>query len=130
MVAASSISELRYRAVLDALDQGFCVIEVELDRNGRGHDYRFLETNPAFERLTGIAQAAGRSMREIAPSHEQHWFDRYAEVALTGKPSRFEARAESVAGGRWFDVFAFRVDEPEQPSPGGFAAGYVCLRRA
>ncbi len=114
MAAAPSISELRYRAVLHALDQGFCVIEVELDRNGCGRDYLFLETNPAFERLTGFGQAVGRRMREIAPSHEQHWFDRYAEVALTGEPCRFEARAESRAGERWLDVFAFRVDEPEQ----------------
>lgn len=35
-------------------------------------------------------------------------------MALTGQPSRFEERAEAVAGGRWFDVFAFRVDPPEQ----------------
>lgn len=53
-------------------------------------------------------------MREIAPLHEQHWFDRYADVALTGMPCRFEARAEALAGGRWFDVFAFRVDQPDQ----------------
>lgn len=58
--------------------------------------------------------AVGRSMREIAPWHEPHWFDRYTEVALTGKPARFEARAEAVAGGRWFDVLAFRVDRPDQ----------------
>jgi len=100
--------------VLDALDQGFCVIEVELDRNGRARDYTFLEVNPAFERLTGIVRAVGRSMREIAPSTEQHWFDRFAAVALTGRPSRFEERSEALAGGRWFDVFAFRVDPPEQ----------------
>jgi PAS domain S-box-containing protein len=85
-----------------------------LDPGGRGRDYIFLETNPAFERLTGIPDAVGRSMRAIAPAHEQHWFDRYAAVALTGKPTRFEDRAEALAGGRWFDVFAFRVDEPHQ----------------
>ena len=114
VIPEPSSSELRYRAVLDALDQGFCVIEVQFDRGGRGHDYVFLEINPAFERLTGIADAVGRGMREIAPSHEQHWFDRYADVALTGNPARFEDRAQSLAGGRWFDVFAFRVDQPEQ----------------
>lgn len=114
VIPEPSSSELRYRAVLDALDQGFCVIEVRFDRGGRGDDYVFLEINPAFERLTGIADAIGRSMREIAPLHEQHWFDRYADVALSGKPARFEERAQSLAGGRWFDVFAFRVDQPDQ----------------
>ena len=107
-------SERRYQAVLEAIDQGFCVIEVECGRPDRTHDYRFLEVNPAFERLTGIANAVGRSMREIAPEHEQHWFDRYADVALTGRPVRFEQEAHALAGGKWFDVFAFRVDDPRR----------------
>jgi PAS domain S-box-containing protein len=107
-------SERRYEAVLEAIDQGFCVIEVEVDAQGNGRDYRFLEINPAFARLTGIEDALGRSMREIAPAHEQHWFDRYADVALTGRAARFEHEAQALAGGKWFDVFAFRVDEPAE----------------
>jgi PAS domain S-box-containing protein len=53
-------------------------------------------------------------MLEIAPAHEQHWFDRFAAVALSGEPTRFEERTQSIGGGRWFDVFAFRVDQPDQ----------------
>jgi PAS domain S-box-containing protein len=111
--SAEGVSRRRYEAVIDAIDEGFCVVEVEIGAQGRGCDYRFLEVNPAFERLTGIANAVGRSMRDIAPTHEQQWFDRYAEVALTGRPTRFEREAQALAGGRWFDVFAFRVDDPE-----------------
>ena len=103
----------RRQAALDAIDEAFCVIEVRFDAQGEPQDYHFLEVNPAFERLTGIVGAVGRSMREIAPAHEQHWFDRYAEVARTGQSVRFEQEARQLAGGRWFDVFAFRVDEPE-----------------
>jgi PAS domain S-box-containing protein len=109
---AARTSERRYEAVLEAIDQGFCVIEVEFDAQGRVRDYRFLEINPAFVRLTGIENAVGRSMREIAPNHEQHWFDRYADVAVTGRATRFEHEAHALAGGKWFDVFAFRVDDP------------------
>jgi PAS domain S-box-containing protein len=109
---AGGISERRYEALIEAIDEGFCVVEVEVNGQGRGRDYRFLEVNPAFRRLTGIPDAVGHSMRELAPAHEQHWFDRYAEVALTGKPIRFEREAQALAGGRWFDVFAFRVDDP------------------
>src|SRR3954462_16026671 len=82
-------NEHRYRTVLEAIDQGFCVIEVLFDAQMQVRDYRFLEINPAFERLTGIVNPVGRSMREIAPGHEQHWFDRYADVAVTGRPVRF-----------------------------------------
>jgi PAS domain S-box-containing protein len=106
-------SENRYQALLDAIDQGFCVIEVLFDTQRRVRDYRFLETNPSFARLTGISDAVGRTMRDIAPTHEQHWFDRYADVALTGRSVRFQQEAQALAGGKWFDVFAFRIDAPE-----------------
>ncbi len=66
----------RYQAALYAIDQGFCVIEIQFGPDERVHDYRFLEVNPAFERLTGFTNAVGRSMREIAAATEQHWFHR------------------------------------------------------
>jgi PAS domain S-box-containing protein len=106
-------SENRYRALLDAIDEGFCVIEVLFDDRQRVRDYRFLETSASFERLTGITDAVGRTMRDIAPTHEQSWYDRYADVALTGHAIRFQQEAQALAGGKWFDVFAFRIDAPE-----------------
>ena len=50
-------------------------------------------------------------MRELAPRHEQHWFDIYGKIALTGDSARFENRAEAL--GRWYEVYAFRVGLPE-----------------
>ena len=49
-------------------------------------------------------------MRELAPAHEQYWFDTYGRVALTGEPTRFEDAAEAL--GRWYDVHAYRVGDP------------------
>src|SRR5690606_15486966 len=94
-----------------ALDEGFCVLDLEIDEAGRATDARILETNPAFEQLTGIVDGVGRSLKEVAP-HAQRWLDRYAEVARTGESVRFEEQARELAGGRWFDVFAFRVGPP------------------
>lgn len=105
-------SEARYRALFDNVDEGFCIIEMLFDRAGQPEDYRFLEVNAAFERQTGLRAAAGRRMRELAAAHEQHWFDIYGEVALTGEPRRFVNRAEAL-GGRWFDVYAFRIGRAE-----------------
>jgi len=101
----------RHDAVLQALDEGFCVLELEIDEAGRATDARILETNPAFEQLTGIVDGVGRSLKEVAP-HAQRWLDRYAEVARTGESVRFEEQARELADGRWFDVFAFRVGPP------------------
>ncbi len=105
-------SEERYRTLFDALDAGFCVFEMEFDdASGRAVDYRFLEVNRAFETQTGLVDAVGKSMRSLAPAHEQAWFDRYGEVARTGNPMRFED--EAAALGRHYDISAFRVGPPE-----------------
>lgn len=105
-------SEEKYRMLFETIDEGFCVIEVIFDSEGEPHDYRFLETNPAFDEQTGMRGAAGRTMKELAPLHEPHWFQIYGEIAVTGEPRRFEQPAEAL--GRYFDVYAFRVGAPEQ----------------
>jgi PAS domain S-box-containing protein len=105
-------SGARYRALFDSLDQGFCVIEMLLDGEGRPADYRFVETNPAFVQQTGLVDAPGRRARELVPDLEPHWYEMYGRVALTGEPMRFESGSEAM--GRWFDVYAFRIGRPEE----------------
>jgi PAS domain S-box-containing protein len=100
------------RALFDTLDAGFCIVEVTF-AGGQPVDYRFLAANPAFARQTGLGDAVGRWMRDLAPDHEQHWFDTYGRVALTGAPVRFESLASALEQ-RWFDVHAFRIGRPEQ----------------
>ena len=105
-------SEERYRSLFNSIDAGFCLIDVVFDQSGTALDYRFVEVNPAFERQTGIKHAAGKLMRELAPEHEQHWFDLYGQVARTGEPVRVEYAAEALDR-RWYDVYAFRIGSPE-----------------
>jgi PAS domain S-box-containing protein len=105
-------SEARYRTLFENIDAAFCVVDVIFDENGRPVDHRFLEINPAFERQSGLNDALGRRAREILPEHEQHWFDIYGAIARTGVPARFENGSQAL--GRWFDVHALRVGEPEQ----------------
>jgi PAS domain S-box-containing protein len=105
-------SEQNYRALFESIDEGFCTIEVLFDQNEKPVDYRFLQISPSFERQTGIKNAVGRRMREIAPQHEEHWFEIYGRIALTGEPMRFENEAKQL--GRWYDVYAFRVEDPKR----------------
>jgi PAS domain S-box-containing protein len=102
----------RYSALIGSIDEGFCVIEVLFDAEGRACDYRFLETNAAFARHTGLVDVEGKRMRELAPAHEEHWFEFYGRVAMTGEPGRFMQEARAL-GDRWYEVHAFRVDQPE-----------------
>lgn len=105
-------SEEKYRQLFERIDEGFCIFEMLFEAE-RPVDYRFIDVNPTFERHTGIVNAKGRLMREIAPDHEQYWFDRYGQVALTGQAQRFEASAKAL-GDRSYEIHAFRVGEPEQ----------------
>jgi signal transduction histidine kinase/CheY-like chemotaxis protein len=104
-------TESRYRALFNSIDEGFCVVEVVFDAEGNAHDYRFLETNPAFEQQSGLVDPGGRWMRDLQPQLEQHWFDAFGRVARTGEAMRFVQRARTL--GRWFNVFAFRVGLPD-----------------
>ena len=109
-------SEEGYRMLFDTMLEGFCIIEVVFDAGNKPVDYRFLEINPAFESQTGLKDAKGRLMRDLAPEHEAHWFEIYGKVALTGEPARFVNEARAL--GRWYDVRAYRVGAPESRKVG------------
>ena len=64
--------------------------------------------NPSFEKQSGLHGAVGKRIRELHPDLEEHWFETYGKVALTGEPCRFVNEAKSMEG-RWFDLYAFRV---------------------
>ncbi len=104
--------EARYHTLFNSLDAGFCVVELAFDANETPTDYKFVEVNAAFESQTGLHNAVGKWMRNLAPKHEQHWFDIYGKVALTGQPARFEQHAEQLDD-RWYDVHAFRIGPAE-----------------
>ncbi len=105
-------SEDRYRNLFNSLHEGFCIIEMIFDADGKPADYRFLKINPAFETQTGLHQAEGKLMRELAPDHEAHWFEMYGRIALTGEPAHFQNEAKAL--NRYYDVHAYRVGEPEK----------------
>ena len=105
-------SEEKYRALFDSIDEGFCVVEVLFDDADNALDCRFLEVNRVFEKQTGISNAVGRRMREIAPAIEEYWFQIYGQIARTGESRRFENPARAL--GRFYDVYAFRIGRPEQ----------------
>ncbi len=102
-------SDSRYRSLFNAIDEGFCIIELVYDPNGWPVDYRFLEANKAFVQHTGLVDVLGKTMRSLEPDIEQEWVAAYASVARTGETLRFEQESPSM--GRWFDVFAFPVDD-------------------
>ncbi len=104
-------SEKQYLTLFNSIDEGFCTVEVIFNSDNKPVDYRFLEINPAFEGQTGLVKAEGKLMRDLAPDHEEHWFEIYGKIALTGKPMRFVNEAKAL--NRWYDVYAFKIGDPE-----------------
>jgi two-component system CheB/CheR fusion protein len=126
--AARREAEERYLALFNAIDQGFCTIEVAFDEHDRAVDYRFLEVSPSFEQQTGIPDAAGRWMREIAADQDEHWFAAYGRVARTGVPERIEDYSTPL--GRWWHVYAFRIHDPQLCHVGVLFTDVTDRRRA
>jgi len=107
-------SEARYRGLFNTIDEAFCIIELIYDQHEKPVDWRYLEVNPSFEKQTGISEVTGKRIRELAPDHEEYWFETYGNVALTGQPVRFINEAKAIDGidNRWFDLYAFRAGGP------------------
>ena len=105
-------NEERFRTLFSSMDEGFCVVDMIFDEAGKAVDYRIVEMNPAFERHTGLQGVIGRTVREFAPTLDEFWFATYGRVSTTGEPIRFVQKAEALDG-RWFNVYAFRLGNPE-----------------
>ncbi len=117
--AALRGSEEKYRALFSEMTEGFALHRIVCDEQGRPADYRFLEVNPAFERLTGLRaeDVVGRTHNEVLPEDDPTWVRTYGEVALTGVPARFDQYSPAL--GRHYEVVAYR------PAPQQFAAVFT-----
>jgi len=93
---------------------GFC--KLIYGQTGTVQDFIFLDTNPAFERLTGVSHATGKRITEIAPNIRKtnpQLFEIVARVAKEGKPETFEIEIPDL--NRWFSVSIY------SPMPGHVA---------
>jgi PAS domain S-box-containing protein len=112
-------SEERYHSLFTAMNEGFALHELICDEDGDPCDYRFLDINQAFARLTGLKpdDVIGRTVREILPDDAPQWVQTYGDVALTGRPIQFERYSTTLR--KHFEVFAYC------PAPHQFAVVFV-----
>lgn len=110
-----SDSEERHRRLFEHMTEGMAVHEIVPDQEGRPVDYRFLDVNPAFEKLTGLKREKilGKRVTEVLPGTEPYWIEAFGRTALQGEKAHLEEYSEAL--GRWFEAFAY------QTVPGRFA---------
>ncbi len=112
-------SEEKHRLLFQSHVAAFALHEIICNEAGEPIDYRFLEANPAFEKLTGIKaeRIIGRTVREVMPGTEMYWINEYGKVVLTGTPAHFVQYSRDLD--KYFEVTAYRTQ------PGRFAISFI-----
>ena len=92
-------SETQYRTLFGQMLEGFAYCRMVYDAGGRPVDWIYLDTNPAFGRLTGLHDINGKRATDAIPGiREMHpeLFETYARVARTGEPETIEIHFEPL----------------------------------
>ena len=106
-------SERRYHLLFENMLDGFAYCRMLYDDFGYPVDFIYLDTNNAFERLTGLKGVTGKRVTEVIPGiKEQHpeLFDAYSRVALTGQPDRFEIEFKPLGIWLWVSVYSTEIE--------------------
>lgn len=117
-----TLGEEKYRALFRNMLDGYAYCEAVYDERGRMVDWRYLEVNEAFHKLTGLDPAPGGLVSEVIPnirSTDPGLFEIYERVAGGGESERFET--ELAALGQWFSVSAYC------PERGSFVAVFEVI---
>ena len=106
-------SEKKYKDLFENMSSGFALHEIITDDAGKPVDYKYLEINEAFTKLTGLTEnIIGKRVTEVIPGIEKEpaaWLERYGRVALDGTPCTFEEHSSKL--GNWYSIIAY---SPEQ----------------
>lgn len=108
-------NEKHMRQLFESMITGFALHEIICNEDGCPCDYRFLQINPAFGKLTGLTadKIIGRTVLEVLPKTEPVWIETYGRVVMTGNSVNLEQYSQEL--GRHYQVTAYR------PKPGHFA---------
>ncbi|MUP45998.1 GHKL domain-containing protein [Gramella sp. BOM4] len=96
-----------YFDFLEQMNEAYCSLEMIFDKAGKPVDALFLDSNQSFEKQTNLEDVEGLTLKELSPTLENHWFQIYGKVAISGKPAKFRHFTESN-GEKWFDVSALK----------------------
>ena len=76
-----------YRQIILDAPFGYAYHQIILDENGKPCNYRYLEVNKTFEKLTGLSAETvkGKTVTEVFPDLAKSaydWIDYYGKIAL------------------------------------------------
>ncbi len=82
----------RMNSLFNAMSEGVCLHEVIYDATKKPVDYRIIDVNPAYEKITNIKkeEAVEKNASVVYGTNEPPFLDIYSRVAETGVPESFE----------------------------------------
>jgi PAS domain S-box-containing protein len=99
----------KYYSLFNSIDEGFTLIELILDENGKVVDYWHREVNPVFTKITGINNPVSKRMSDLVPGLEPEWYRMLEKIYYTGEPIRIEYPVEEL--GHWYNTHMSRVGD-------------------
>jgi PAS domain S-box-containing protein len=115
-------SEEKYRSLFENMNAGFAYHEVIVDDENKPIDYKYIEVNPAFEKLTSLKKEdlIGKTVTQVLPGIENDpadWIGKFGNVGLTGIPLNIEDYSEPIK--KWYQVSGY------SPKKGFFAVTFT-----
>src|SRR6185369_12299025 len=98
----------RYKKLFSEMVDGFALHEAVRDDHGVIRDFRFLEVNHSFERITSLTSSAivGRTVCDIFPNTNPFLMAKFESVVSSGEPLTFERY--SIDLGTHLKITAYR----------------------
>ncbi len=91
-------SERNYSSLFNSMQEGFVLWETVYNAAGEPDDYRFLNVNPAFEKIMQVRKRdiIGRLLSETSLGFENYWLNSFAQVARTSEPYNYEGYNRTI----------------------------------
>ncbi|MFP4520701.1 MAG: ATP-binding protein, partial [Fibrobacterota bacterium] len=102
-------NESRFRGIFENSISGIALHSIIKDENGQAVDYKILDVNPAFEKITGVQKEKAKRKRasELYGTDDTPFLKIYSEVTKTGSSKEFETRFEPM--NKTFSISAFSL---------------------
>ncbi len=104
------MEDKNYHSILAQGPFGYAYHKIILDEQGKPTDYKFLEVNPAFERITGLKakEIIGKTVCQVMPGIRENnfnWGQYYDNIARDRGKSEFEQYSKPL--GSWYKVHVY-----------------------
>lgn len=103
-----------YNLLLANMPVAYALHEMLYNGNGKAYDYKFIDVNNYFEKITGVSvkDVVGKTCMQLFPETEQYWIDTFEKCIIEKSTVELENYSASLNG--YYKVTAF------SPMPGYF----------